>query len=458
MPSAASVSSNARARVVGAVEAVVELAGDEDLVAVDARTRGRPRRRRPRSGTSRRCRCGGSRPRAPRSPPRRSRPAAIWKTPKPSCGIGVPSLSSIVGDVGHACLPVRVWHGSGRAALTRSLPRPRRGDSEASVLDRTERRGRRAVRDARDSCSSRWTSRSARAKTRPDGAGPHGRLTLLGLSGGSSRRTRGAGPAERSEPDSCRRLRPIPCGLVTTHVPRPETLTSGFLPRRARQAWRRGAGHPGGTLSSARRSPAAASRRSCPLAQVAVLGVPGARLEVGPAGRRSAPRRRARQQRPHRLRRADLGVEQRLGPAPERLEEAVLAVAGVGIRSTRVRPPSAASTSLDRREPRPLDLEPLARCSCCQAGSASSSNVKTTTGPRATRRSSARPAAGGSQWWIVTQAIAASNASSSNGSASARASIAGAAPGGRCARIVALGSTASTQRSAARRSRRRRRR
>ena len=120
---------------------------------------------------------------------------------------------------------------------------------------------------------------------------------------------------------------------------------------------------------------------------------------------------------------------------------------GVGMRSTRVRPPRAAATSSIAGNRGSSFATPSRRYSSCHAGRWSSSNVNTTTGPRATRRSSARPASGDCQWWIVTHAIAASNAPSSNGSASARASIAGAAPAGRWARIVALGSTASTQRS-----------
>ena len=63
------------ARVVGRVVAVVELAGDEDVRAVDVRSRRCRRGRRPRCGTSRRCRCGGSRRRARAGPPRRSPPA-----------------------------------------------------------------------------------------------------------------------------------------------------------------------------------------------------------------------------------------------------------------------------------------------------------------------------------------------------------------------------------------------
>ena len=56
------------ARVVGAVEAVVELGGDVELVARDARSPRSPGRRPPRCGTSARCRGAGSPPRAPARP------------------------------------------------------------------------------------------------------------------------------------------------------------------------------------------------------------------------------------------------------------------------------------------------------------------------------------------------------------------------------------------------------
>ena len=88
-----------RAGVVGLVEAVVELAGDEDVVAVDARAARCPRRRPPRSRTSRRCRCGGSRSSSARCTASAVSRAAIWKTPKPSCGIVLPSFRVTFGTV-----------------------------------------------------------------------------------------------------------------------------------------------------------------------------------------------------------------------------------------------------------------------------------------------------------------------------------------------------------------------
>ena len=108
----------------------------------------------------------------------------------------------------------------------------------------------------------------------------------------------------------------------------------------------------------------------------------------------------------HRLPRAHLRIEQRLRTVPERLLEPSTQSAGVGIRSTCVRPPSAAATASIRGKRGRSISSPSRRYERCQAGSASRSNVSTTTGPRATRRSSARPASGGSQWWIVMHAIA----------------------------------------------------
>ena len=54
-------------RVVVRVEAVVQLAGDEDRRRGRCRRRGPPRRPPSRCRTSRRCRCAGSRPRGPRA-------------------------------------------------------------------------------------------------------------------------------------------------------------------------------------------------------------------------------------------------------------------------------------------------------------------------------------------------------------------------------------------------------
>ena len=63
------------ARVVGAVEGVVELGGDVEVVAVEAGAPDRLADARPRCRTSARCRCGGSRPRGPWPPWPRSRAA-----------------------------------------------------------------------------------------------------------------------------------------------------------------------------------------------------------------------------------------------------------------------------------------------------------------------------------------------------------------------------------------------
>ena len=87
------------ARVVGLVEAVVELARDEDVLAVDAGGGDRPRRRPSRCRTSRRCRCGGSRPRARAATASAVSSGGIWKTPNPSCGIALPSFRVRFGTV-----------------------------------------------------------------------------------------------------------------------------------------------------------------------------------------------------------------------------------------------------------------------------------------------------------------------------------------------------------------------
>jgi len=100
---------------------------------------------------------------------------------------------------------------------------------------------------------------------------------------------------------------------------------------------------------------------------------------------------------PHRLRRADSGIEQRPGPSPERLEEPVDAVARR--RHMFHSHPSAERRCgpFHRRNRGRSITRPSARCSCCHAGRLSSSNVNTTTGPRATRRNSASPVSGGVQ-------------------------------------------------------------
>ena len=179
-------------------------------------------------------------------------------------------------------------------------------------------------------------------------------------------------------------------------------------------------------LSSARRCPCSASHapelerlrepRDDPLlharrrAAPTSTAMPGSRGPAAPPGGARTPRRSRRRSR-----------------------------AGVGMCSTRVRPPSAAATSAIAGKRGRSITSPSCRCSCCQAGQRVELEGEDDDRPAA-RRAAARRGRrrGGSQWWIVTHAIAASNAPSSNGSASARASIAGAAPGGRCARIVAL--------------------
>ena len=114
-------------RVVGPVEAVVELAGDVELVAGRCRRTRSPRRRPPRSGTSPRCRCAGSRPRTPWSRSSAVCSGGTWKTPKPSCGMVVWLFRVIVGTV-MTCNhlpPGRRTHSRAWGWTARGLPRVR---------------------------------------------------------------------------------------------------------------------------------------------------------------------------------------------------------------------------------------------------------------------------------------------------------------------------------------------
>ena len=187
--------------------------------------------------------------------------------------------------------------------------------------------------------------------------------------------------------------------------------------------------------------------------QVPVTGLPGAAVEVAAQALDERALPLGGQEREHRDVRAHDGVEVRVRPPPEGVQEAVRAVVrdrhGLDPHGrAAASPPSAATAAAipgraGRRTPGRYSRVSHERSD--QSGSKPSTTTR-----RATRRSSRSPATGSSQWWTVSTAIAASKASSANGSASAAASTTGVArrrrAAARCARIVADGSTAVTSR------------
>jgi hypothetical protein len=94
---------------------------------------------------------------------------------------------------------------------------------------------------------------------------------------------------------------------------------------------------------------------------MAVLGVPGAAIEALGEVRYDAPLDVGGKQRPDRLGGADLRVQQRLGPAPERLEEAVGAVARRGDALYAGAPAERRRDVVDRGKARALERDALAQ-------------------------------------------------------------------------------------------------
>ena len=135
-------------RIVVRVEAVVELAGDEDLAAVDAGVAdglGRPPSRCRTSGP---CRCAGSPPRGRSAWPRGSASGGIWKTPKPSCGICDAVVQGDHRDISHGPQPgLPAWRPAsapparrrtvGRGDNGRQRPERPSGRSHVSLRHRT---------------------------------------------------------------------------------------------------------------------------------------------------------------------------------------------------------------------------------------------------------------------------------------------------------------------------------
>ena len=156
-------------RVVVVVEAVVQLAGDEDLGRVEIGLARWPARPPSRCRTSRPCRCAGSRPRARSVTAAAVSAGLIWKTPKPSWGISTPLFSVMFGTVVIAASVIELlFRHDGRA---RPSHRPccrcgaaAHGDQcPAAAIANPPRTGRSVRRTARRWCAGR----SRRPRVRP---------------------------------------------------------------------------------------------------------------------------------------------------------------------------------------------------------------------------------------------------------------------------------------------------
>ena len=133
--------SNARCACVAPWSSFHSLVVMKSSLAGDAGGGDRPRRRPPRCGRRRRCRCGGSRPRARRSTTASVSAGGTWKTPKPSWGISRPSFRRRVGTfwtwVMLSRLPARAAANAGLRSILdlhgRRLARRRRGGLDRRV-------------------------------------------------------------------------------------------------------------------------------------------------------------------------------------------------------------------------------------------------------------------------------------------------------------------------------------